>query len=281
MRVPPAAAKLIKTLTAAGRTVGNAAKKRPVVAGVGLLALLAATSGGVSVRQVDTSGYPPTLPPQPSVSEVVAAFTAHGFPLPRPGQSVWVSLIQRNTPSGGDPPDPWDDWVGLLTNTGAGWSMFLAPGTAEPGWLPMLGKGKYPTHEDGAVRTMAPQYSPKVYGGGYHKWDENNPALRQIGRQRIERYDKARGVWVDRGWGVVGMNMHSTSTSNLPGTLARGVRDYSHGCTVIPDRKLHAEMLKRAGWVPDPQGIAIDLAAFLMDKSGRILGPSGGPLLVS
>ena len=248
---------------------------RAAVVGSAIGAAILLGGGSASLPAlVSRSGYAPTLPPTPQLAAVLAAFRAHRYPLPAPGEKTVVLLVQRNTPSGGDPIDPFDDWIGCLWNEGGRIRWWCAPGTAEPGWLPMQHRGGIPTNPKGCARIAAPQYAPGAWGGGYHQWKESRPALREIGKLKIDRFDKGAQRWNPAGYSTSSINIHTAaSSSNWRATVAKGVRDWSHGCPVLPDPANLATLRTLVGWTPDPHGISVNGAAFLIDAQGRIAGP--------
>lgn len=237
----------------------------PWLLGGGLLASLgvamAAAPAGPGLRpyRTDSSG-PPALPTKPTLAWVLAEMARYGYPAPAVGRSYIVGIVRRTTDGTRSPPDPWDDWIGILRNEGEGrWIFQFAAGTCDPGWAPMWGRGRYPTVPEGASRLTAPQFSPDAYGGGYHHHREDRPAFRQNGLVQIDLFNRTTQKWRGPINSRAYQNMHTTGglSTDWQRIQQQGVGDHSHGCLVVLNPVEHAQMLKLGGWTPAIDGVRL------------------------
>ena len=237
------------------------------------------------------------------LDDLIRLLGHHAMPLPNPGEQYLVCLVRRTHGDSPERPDPFNDEIGILKRHKlayvpsrhpnaqyAGhsrrggvleWESYL--GTAEPGWAPMHNRGNIRTNAAGCARFVAPQLSPHSHGGGYHHWDPDRPAFRQVRPVHIERYQagdgpEGTGEWVDQGLREIAAHMHS-----IPDYLdwmrlwEQGVGDISHACAVPLHPEHHQRLLRRGGWTPDINGTRLSLCVMPYPTALMLSVMRGGP----
>jgi len=131
----------------------------------------------------------------------------------------------------------FDDWIGFWdTETD---ELVLVEGTCDPGLEPIQGTGNFSTNSDGAAQ-VATGLHQNCWTRGFHQGKQSRPALKQTGKIRIHRLDKA-GKATKVVVGYYGINFHDAK-----GSRRDNVGDYSHGCQVVRFQDDYRYVLEKA-----------------------------------
>ena len=234
---------------------------------------LTAAMGLLSLSAAAAISPASTTPREPGPSWVIAQMKARNYPLPPPGRACVVLLVRRTTPTSrtprkpaSGPVDPFNDRIGILWTDEMGQHHYWhARGTAEPGWKPMWGLTEMSRASETVSRLHCPQFAVGAFGGGFHKWDEDRPAHRQVGDIQIDLFDRETARWrgpvISRGRDSGGRGAHNLHTTSKKWQTYRktGVKDWSHGCPVVLNPDDHRRLLNYGGWTEDIDGVRLDL----------------------
>ena len=178
----------------------------------------------------------------------------------------------------GVPASAWNDCLGVLAprETPERWEWVSGRGTADPGREAIERTGGVAVHPAGCARILPGLYQ-RSHGGGFHKWDRERPAYRQVrplvgidGQLGTERWDGES--WETEVTPVGGANWHALPVNTtVKRALERGIWHYSQACPVTLNRDVHDEMRAVGGWTEEIDGCSLDL--LVIDWGGPLSRP--------